>query len=310
MTAERRVDRREVLDRVLAGVEPLRAGRSEAQVRRGTRPPAVVTPRWYLREGGGYERRAPEFDARRALLARTSAAGRNAALADWPESRSGGKPAPKSLPPQLVPVYERLRSCFVEPAKAVDSWWRMATEGARRERGKDGRPVWRLPNLAYAKWILRIRPVAFGPVTRGAFELAGDRAFERELKKLIPPVSAEHHRLDRAEIDVDMLQTIMRRSAQARTSRRHRSDRVRAAWELKRLAGMVDEGLGKGTDRARRILDLARRIEIPPALPVKPPAILPQVVPAAITEMGKSLADRLAEIARGLRPKDRGGRGD
>jgi hypothetical protein len=301
VTAERRVDRREVLARVLAGKEPLRASRSETQVRRGSRVPAVVTPHWYLREGEGYEKRAPGFDAALAARGRRPPAGAGAAPAR--------KRVPRNLPSELVPLYERMAECFADPARALDSWWRMATEGAHRRRDDgargSGRVVWEMPNLAYAKWFLRKRPVAFGDVLPGAFGLAGDRAFQQLLRKVRPPMRADVQRQQagqRGGLDAEVLGAALRRSQSARSQRRQRRERVRAAWQLERLAGQVVQQLGPGTDRARRILDAARRIEIP----AEGPAVPPPLLPAVVVDAAKGIGERLAEVARSLRPRGRG----
>lgn len=256
-TAERREDRSDVRRRILDGQEALRTNRKAVEIKAGPRDLALQTPMWFLHEGQGWaarRERLVELKDEAGRRKREEGARFAEALAEQLPPGAKRK-APEEVPPDLRPIFEEMAPAFVDPLAALESFWRMATEGATRsENGL------RTPRRALALWYLRHQPIAFGEITRDAAELGRNAELVKVVRaaRLPLPVSKEIRRADAHEGAMRAREDLVRLRRRAASRR----DRALMVGSLDRLADMV-QGRFLSEDRARSIRRIVEDLRVP-----------------------------------------------
>ena len=190
----------------------------------------------------------------------------------------------RALPPELAPLRELVKDSFVDPAAAVTSFWRLAVEGARRnERG-----VWRLPNLALARWHMLNRPDAFGAIKPAALghPVRGD--LKGFVKGLLPPVREElvHGRY---EADPEALAASVREA-----------EGVGAAAKVSRAKDVILRSTLELAEMTEAVLEAPHRAEMVRARAAEIAATVPG---DPTTKRGRGGAAPTPETDRGMVPE-------
>lgn len=262
VTAERREDRAEVRDRVLAGEERLRHGWKRGQEASADRLRGLAAhaPVWFVRHGGSYERRRAELrrlrvrareEAERAAATREpSAALVNRLFREMLPPGDVAAP-PRRIEPELRELAAAAARSFEDPTAAVRSFAELAREGAYA--GPDG--ALRLPNRARADWYMRKNPLVFGRITRSAWRHRRDVRVIKALRETRIASSPEIRVADSARAEA------VRRSAAdaARPAAAERDRRVIVA-SLRRLA-LDTEDVLRAASRAEAIRRVAADVE-------------------------------------------------
>jgi len=261
VVAERREDRAEVRDDVLAGRQRLRQNRKMVRIRRNTRLAARV-PDWYMAFGIDYEKRRLKMrrlkeEARRAAAGEARAMGRDKETNPevWRTMQDMLPSSPKKLrrrravPEFLKGLYETVGASFENPEAAMDSYRRMATEGARSETGKTV-----LPNKKYADWFMRKQPLVFGPVTSKAAGHVNSAAVIIALKRCAPEPAPALHPTFSMKAWRKTAAAVIELSATAAFE----EDRRRIVAGLRDLGAQIrDHAPGLEAERADRIFQIA-----------------------------------------------------
>jgi hypothetical protein len=240
-------------------------------------------PQWWQAFGLDWLRRQDaERQLRRKAYAHAKSTGTSYVEALRAHLPKGPKPLrlKRTVRPEGRELLAAVRELFTHPEAAVESYLTMAAEGAERN------PVTgevRRPAKATADWYLLNRPSAFGEVTRhaalvrrrGAINIiAPDPDRLRPILARITPARVSHPRRGRMEEMLDALH----RDRMARRRSRRRSDALRIATSLERLARhtaeMFEGGIGNlPHGRAAEIFAIVRNVRAlvrdgPPALPL------------------------------------------
>lgn len=311
VTAERREDRSEIREAVLAGTELARPHVGMAEKKFGRPDLALRVPHWYQADGEAFERRRlrdaerrlrldrSEADPRAAWLAALPPAGRGSRLASLPAELDSGDAASRAA---WQALFERLRPCFTDPAGAIRSYARMASEGGHHT--EQGRVVY--PSKALADWYLRHQPMAFGDITAAAVTLRRDRTLRGQLRGLRPPGVYEAPARALSAAEVRSLVALRGQADDARAAARVVSSRLVMVRSLSALASRSEEIYGP-IGRVARIREAAARLAggplASPGAQVRPGAAPAQ--PAAPAAPATTPAPSRGLIGRLFRRDDR-----
>ena len=274
VTAERRVDREEIRERILTGDEPLKASWSMHRAKTGKSDLALRVPVWFVRNGLDFERRELALAAKRQQAQRAvrPGRGRKAAAEDFEAAlRSLLPPAASRRRRPVEPEFQELRklvdAAFVDSSAALASWRKMATEGAFR----DEKARLRHPNRALAAWWLIHRPQAFGDITAAALDLKSSAALKALLRRVRPAPLAAERSLRRP--DVEAMGGLRAERAALTDAARRVAERAKVARELERLAALAEARYGP-SGRVERIRANARQALAPTPAPDRPPSLV------------------------------------
>gem|GEM_PF-3019510 len=204
--ATRRIDRRRLRERILAGDEPLKQDVPPWRSKDGLRDRYEQLRIW----GGLFGDRALDnldwLEAVRILVGEAikdrrgkekmaiAAYVMRKSLDQDPKQKPSfvkrmlniglRKTGNDDVPEEYLELYEVMRSMYHDPVDALVSWVHMVGDGSHRnESGKA-----KYPNRALANWTLRHRPELFGRVKSAAFEVAANPQLKKLLRKQTLPL--------------------------------------------------------------------------------------------------------------------------
>lgn len=264
VTAERREDRPEVRERVIAGEERLRKSWRRGQTRDGRSGLATHAPLWFVRHGAGYERRraalrllrteAREMAARESGRAQPPGKAVDRHFQGLLPAIEGVIPRFRRIEPALRPLALAVAGSFVDAAAAARSFAELAREGGHVDAT---RGVVVHPNRARAEWYMRNNPLVFGALSRGARRHRRDVALIKAMRALRLEGAPEIRIPD----DVRVEAIAASAAAAARTAGAAR-DRGTMVASLRELAEQTEKLLGSSSrgETIRRVAaDLERR---------------------------------------------------
>lgn len=267
LVAERREDRAELRPAILEGREAVRPDVPMVEKKLGHRDILLQAPSWYQAEGEGYERRRRRDAERRVGAAgEATVAGRRQAYIDSLPVIDEQLPARKRIAlaedmlgqEGMVALFAHVRAGFVDPAQALRSYLRMATEGAHREPPSEAWPEGRVkcPRKTIADWYMRNQPIAFGDIGRAALTWRRDATLQDILRKVRPTARYEAIAADPARLRAARLQADSARGVTAILR-----NRELAVSSLSRLADRTEELLqlpGRAAQIRKVVADIVR----------------------------------------------------
>lgn len=214
--AERREDRRFLLDQILDGSQPLRANSRLISYQKKTDPASQV-PLWFAEEGRAWLER--KIKSARPKPLPGPAPVKPAILKQWPED--------------FRPLLNAFAGIYIDPAKALSSYLKMVSG--------DGSPG---TKRSLALWYLRKQPLAFGELAEHE-PAARDRAADiAKSLATVPSVNWGKHRDDPQQL-AQLHSAFARQKAAGQSLasvlaglRRLRRQLIAGGWRNEKLSGV------------------------------------------------------------------------
>lgn len=198
--ATRRLDRRPLRERIMAGYDPVNNNRKPWRTGQGAAAPYENLGTWRALFGDQALEGLEQLNAARSAVREkthelsdkqriTTAAKvlrehlddlyKNASWMKRQLGRLSWKHGEDKAAAEYGALFEVFGKMYHDPQHAIASWQHMAMDGARRDA--KGTAIY--PNLSLANWTLRHRPEMFGEVRAAAFERLDHKRLRKILRK-------------------------------------------------------------------------------------------------------------------------------